>query len=47
LQEPLLNPIGIGKPEQQSLKQHHAGNSYPIAVSTSMVRCTAGRAIMR
>jgi hypothetical protein len=25
----------------------HAGNSYPTTLSISMVRCTAGRAIMR
>jgi hypothetical protein len=26
---------------------HHAGSSYPIADSIAIVRCTAGRAIMR
>jgi hypothetical protein len=25
----------------------HAGSSYPTALSTSIVRCTAGRAIIR
>jgi hypothetical protein len=28
-------------------EDNHAGSSYPIADSISIVRCTAGRAIMR
>jgi hypothetical protein len=33
LQEPPLNLIGNGNTEQQSLKQHHAGNSYQMCTA--------------
>jgi hypothetical protein len=31
-----LNPIGKGNTEQQSLKQHHAGNSYPMCTAIEL-----------
>jgi hypothetical protein len=39
----LKTSIALG----ESFRFNHAGNSYPMALSTSIVRCTAGRAIIR
>jgi hypothetical protein len=49
---PLEPVIGLAEGETRwrgmtAVDDNHAGSSYPAADSISIVRCTAGRAIMR
>jgi hypothetical protein len=44
---PNFLPYAIALPAFAGDDDRHAGSSYPTALSTSIVRCTAGRAIIR